>query len=151
MTDQDVLDHPPIRKYVDELHTAAANGALHQETALVNWLFAVNAGGLVALLAHVAATGVSALMILAMVALFLGIALVMLHRVAMYYWLLWKYRDLTRDIGRLATGEIRYEDFVAVRQREPDSNRAAEILAWASGVLALSGGVLAAIDISCRS
>ena len=140
------MDNLDAQRCIEHVVEDGAKAVNRQQTLMVNWLFAVNIGGIGGLLTYVAAKGPNKLLLVGLLFFSLGLVSILLHGTIMFYWMLGTYRHLQNAIKQLGVDKD-LSLFISRLNEHPDYNRWAERLAWISGIAAILGGIHSAIGI----
>jgi hypothetical protein len=105
----------------------------------VNWIFAVHGGGIAGLLAFAASKGSSCSIKIGLGAFALGLILIVVYAVCMYYYEVYHFSRFRKDVEELFNNTIDWTEFSKRENARPDKYCVCEFLAWSSGLCALVG------------
>lgn len=135
------------RAYVSAAWKNRWDWILHTQNQILNWIFAVHAGGIAGMLTFAASAGGSTWIITGLTAFSIGLVLTVLYGVVMYYEEQRDFRSFKADSNALFSKEINWDEFCRRDNLRPEKHGLCEIIAWASGLVGLLGIISAAYSI----
>lgn len=111
---------------------------MSSQSQALNWLFAMNTGGVAGVLAYAASKDSSPFIIFALVAFSTGLLALIGYSACMHYFGARECAAYHKDLNQLYTDKIDWTEFVERENNRPNKSRLCETLAWIS---AIAGGL----------
>jgi hypothetical protein len=135
---------PNQREFIDSSWKNRWESILQAQNQVLNWIFAVHGGGIAGLLAFAASKGSSCSVKFGLLAFSVGLVLIIVYGVLMFYFEVRHFQKFRSDIDNLFAGSIEWSKFSEREASRPNRYRICEILAWVSGICGLVG-IIAAV------
>jgi hypothetical protein len=131
-----------IRKfndYVDVLWKSKAEGALKAQRQLLGWLFTVHGAGIAGSLGYITSKGRQLPSEVGLAAFAAGLLALLLYGTLFYYFEAGRFEAYKRELRDLDAGKLTPLQFLSTQRQKRDKYRSCEIMAWVSGLCALTG------------
>lgn len=139
--------NPEQRDYITRSWSNQWEFILQTQNQVVNWIFAVHGGGIAGLLTFAASKGAATCSVkLGLAAFSLGLLLIVLFGVFMYYFEISSFQRYRGYVEELYKDGIDWSEFLT-RQKAPDKYLTCELLAWFSGACGIVGLIAAFVAI----
>jgi hypothetical protein len=138
---------PNQREFIENSWKSRWDWILQTQNQVVNWIFAVHGGGIAGLLTYAASKNSPCSLRVGLAAFSLGLVLIVLFGVCMYYFETHYFSKFRADVDLLFTGKIDWIEFSKREEERPNKYRTCEYLAWSSGFCGLVGMIMAVITI----
>ena len=114
-------------------------GVIQAQNQVLNWLFAVQGGGLAGTLTYASSKPATCGTRLAMLGFAIGLVLIVVYGAVYYYTERAFFRAFRRDALEFYSRKIKWTEFAAREAKRPDHYVLCELLAWGSGIFGALG------------
>jgi hypothetical protein len=133
--------------YIESRWRGRWDGVIGAQNQLVNWLFAVQGGGLAGTLTYASAQNEACGIGVALFGFSLGLVLIVIYGARFFYLEARYFKAFRTDASEFLAKKIDWPEFIARENARPDWYRDCERLAWGSGLSGLIGLVGLAVAI----
>jgi hypothetical protein len=123
------------------------DGALNAQNQILNWLFAVQGGGLAGTLTYASVQNPTCGICVAVVGFSAGLVLIVSYGARFFYLETHYFKEFKKDAAEFLDMKIDWTQFMARENARPYWYKHCEFLAWSSGIFGLLGLIGLAIAI----
>lgn len=132
----------PITKfnnYVDAMWKSRAEGVLKAQRQLLGWLFTVHGAGIAGSLGYITSRGKQLSLEIGLGAFAAGLLALLLYGTLFYYFEAGSFEAYKRELRELDGGRLTHQQFLSAQTGNRDKYRSCEVVAWISGLCAVTG------------
>ncbi len=128
-----------FNEYVDALWKSRTEGVLKAQRQLLGWLFTVHGAGIAGSLGYVTSRGRRLSVEIGLGAFAAGLLALLLYGTLFYYFEAGRFEAYKRELRELDAGRLTPHQFLSAQTQKGDKYRSCEVIAWISGLCAVSG------------
>jgi hypothetical protein len=138
---------PEQQERINARWHAKWEGVIEAQNQALNWLYALNGGGIAGILAYAAAKEAGACIVGALIAFVFGLLCLIGYAACMFYGEQRSYDEFVRDVKELYSGKIGWDEVWKREGARPHKYLICEVLAWCGGLAGCFGLVLSSYAI----
>lgn len=130
---------PEQKEHIEALWRAKWDGVIAAQNQALNWLYALNGGGIAGILAYAASKESGAAIVAALIAFVAGLLFLIGYAACMFYAEQRSYDGYAHDVKALYQGKLDWEELWKREGARPHKYLICEILAWCGGLAGVAG------------